>query len=162
MRWLIGGAVVVGGGMVVRRLLGGIDQGDGHWQRGQARRRRPRWHVATVNRPGNDVAPGGQLPEPLAGLGDAVEVRLRPAPGDRGTEIAVRLRDGAQLPVAAAARRATGRDPEQAIRAALRESKQLIETSEVLHPDYPPTTEPTPVNKPLRMATQEGRREGRL
>ncbi|MGQ5262594.1 hypothetical protein ACTWLT_17785 [Micromonospora sp. ZYX-F-536] len=115
-----------------------------------------------MNRPPSDIAPGGQFPEPLAGLGDAVEVQVRPAPGDRGTEIAVRLRDGARLPVAAAARRATGRDPEQAIRAALRESKQLIETSEVLRPDYPPTTEPTPVNKPLRMATRQGRREGRL
>ncbi|MEV1155859.1 hypothetical protein AB0J27_10680 [Micromonospora chokoriensis] len=118
--------------------------------------------MATVNRSANDVAPGGQLPEPLAGLGDAVEVQVRPAAGGRGTEIAVRLRDGSRLPVAAAARRATGRDPEQAIRAALRESKQLIETGEVLHPDYPPTTEPTPMNKPLRMATQQGRREGRL
>ncbi|MET8090274.1 hypothetical protein [Micromonospora sp. NPDC005220] len=115
-----------------------------------------------MNRPAGDVAPGGQFPEPLAGLGDAVEVQVRPAPGGRGTEIAVRLRDGARLPVVAAARRVTGRDPEQAIRAALRESKQLIETSEVLHPDYPPTTEPTPMNKPLRMATRQGRREGRL
>ncbi|CCH17904.1 Protein of unknown function [Micromonospora lupini str. Lupac 08] len=162
MRWLIGGAVVVGGVMVARRLLGGAGQSKDHWQQGPARRREPRWHVATVNRPASDVAPGGRLPEPLAGLGDAVEVQLRPAAGDRGTEVAVRLRDGARLPVATAARRVTGRDPEQAIRAALRESKQLIETSEVLHPDYPPTTEPTPMNKPLRMATQQGRREGRL
>jgi hypothetical protein len=162
MRWLIGGAAVVAGGMVARRLLGGAGRGNDHWQRGPARRRGSRWHVATVNRPASDVAPGGQFPEPLAGLGDAVEVQVRPAAGGRGTEIAVRLRDGARLPVAAAARRATGRDPEQAIRAALRESKQLIETSEVLHPDYPPTTESTPLNKPLQMATRQGRREGRL
>ncbi|MDG4840204.1 hypothetical protein O7631_27040 [Micromonospora sp. WMMD967] len=162
MRWLIGGAAAVAGGMVARRLLGGAGRGSDQWQRVQARRHGARWHVATVNRPAGEVAPGGRFPEPLAGLGDAVEVQVRPAPGGRGTEIAVRLRDGARLPAVAAARRVTGRDPDQAIRAALRESKQLIETSEVLHPDYPPTTEPTPVNKPLRMATQQGRREGRL
>ncbi|MEU4338150.1 hypothetical protein AB0F59_26445 [Micromonospora lupini] len=162
MRWLIGGAAVVAGGMLARRLLGATGQSNDRRQQGPVRRRGPRWHVATVNRPASDVAPGGRLPEPLAGLGDAVEVQLRPAAGDRGTEIAVRLRDGARVPAATAARRVTGRDPEQAIRAALRESKQLIETSEVLHPDYPPTTEPTPMNKPLRMATQQGRREGRL
>lgn len=161
MRWLIGGAAAIAGGLVLRRLLGGAGRGSDQWQR-QVRRRGAQWHVATVNRPAGDVAPGGKFPEPLAGLGDAVEVQVRPAPGDRGTEIAVRLRDGARLPVVAAAQRVTGRDPEQAIRAALRESKQLIETSEVLHPDYPPTTEPTLLNKPLRTATQQGRREGRL
>lgn len=162
MRWLIGGAVALAGGMVARRLLGGVGRDNDHWQRGQARRRGPQWHVATVNRPASNVAPGGKFPEPLAGLGDAVEIQVRPAAGDRGTEIAVRLRDGARLPAVAAARRAVGRDPEQAIRAALREAKQLIETSEVLHPDYPPTTKPTALNKPLQIATRQGRREGRL
>lgn len=73
-----------------------------------------------------------------------------------------RLRDGAQSPVTAGARRLAGRDPNQAIRAALREAKQLLETGEVLHPDSPPTTQTTAVNKPLQMATRQGRREGRL
>jgi hypothetical protein len=164
MRWLIGGAVVVAGGMVARRMLGRAGRDDDHWQRGPVRHDAARWHVTTVNRPPVDVAPGGRLPEPLAGLGDAVEIRVRPAAGDRGTEIAVRLRDSDSTRVSAVdlARRVVGRDPEQAIRAALREAKQLLETSEVLRPDFPPTTESTPLNKPLQAATRQGRREGRL
>jgi hypothetical protein len=51
-----------------------------------------RWHTVTVNHPPEVVAPDGQLPEPLAGLGDAVEVQVRPAPGGRGTELAARPR----------------------------------------------------------------------
>jgi hypothetical protein len=40
-----------------------------------------RWHTVTVNRPPEEVAPEGRLPEPLAALGDTIEVRTRPAPG---------------------------------------------------------------------------------
>ncbi|MEO3927235.1 hypothetical protein ABGB07_25700 [Micromonosporaceae bacterium B7E4] len=162
MRWLVGGAAMVAGGLVVRRLLGRSAHGDGQWPQRLAGRRKPRWHVTTVNRPADKIGVDGQLPEPLTGLGDAVEIQIRPAAGNRGTEIAVRLRDGARLPAARVVRRVMGRDPEQAIRAALREAKQLIETSEVLHPDYPPTTESTPLNRPLQLTTRDGRREGRL
>ncbi|MFI7575707.1 hypothetical protein [Micromonospora sp. NPDC049497] len=116
----------------------------------------------TVKPARDELTPDSPLPEPLAGLGDAVEVQIRRAPADRGIELAVRLRDGAQSPVTAGARRLAGRDPHQAIRAALREAKQLLETGEVLHPDSPPTTRTTAVNKPLQMATRQGRREGRL
>ena len=35
----------------------------------------------------------GELPAPLAALGDRVEVRIAPAPGGKGTEIAVRARE---------------------------------------------------------------------
>lgn len=161
MRGLIKATAVVVAGVAVRRLM--IPAGlDGRWQRVRSMRRPPRWHVVTVNRSANEIAPGGQLPEPLAGLGDAVEVQLRRAAGDRGTELAVRLRDGARSSLAAGASRLSSRDPEQAIRAALREAKQLVETNEVLHPDYPPTTQPTVLNKPLQLATRQGRREGRL
>ncbi|AVT38240.1 hypothetical protein [Plantactinospora sp. BB1] len=153
---------MVAGGYVARRLLGRSEEGDGQWPQRLVGRRKRRWHVATVNRPVDRIGADGQLPEPLTGLGDAVEIQLRPAAGDRGTEIAVRLRDGARLPAVDVVRRAMGRDPEQAIRAALREAKQLIETSEVLHPDHPPTTETTPLNKPLQVVTRHGRREGRL
>lgn len=125
-------------------------------------RREPRWHVVTVNPARDELTPDSPLPEPLAGLGDAVDVQIRRAAGDRGIELAVRLRDGAQSPVTAGARRLAGRDPNQAIRAALREVKQLLETGEVLHPDSPPTTQTTVVNKPLQMATRQGRRAGRL
>jgi hypothetical protein len=46
----------------------------------------------TVNKPADAVAPDGVLPPPLAELGDAVEVRITPAPDGKGTELAARLR----------------------------------------------------------------------
>ena len=63
-----------------------------------ARRTRPRradlrgWLAVTVNRAPSDVLPDGSLPAPLAELADAVEVQVRPAPGDKGTELAARWR----------------------------------------------------------------------
>jgi hypothetical protein len=48
---------------------------------------RNRWRAVTVNKPAAEVAPDGNLPEPLAALGDRVEVRITPAPDGKGTEI---------------------------------------------------------------------------
>jgi hypothetical protein len=110
----------------------------------------PRWHAITVNRPLGEVAPGGRLPGPLSELGDAVEVRLRPAPGDRGTEVAARLRDAGAGPGAGDVRRA------------LRESRSLLETGEILLPDAPGTTQRTPLNRVLEHVTTHGREEGLL
>jgi hypothetical protein len=121
-----------------------------------------RWHTVTVNRPPEEVAPEGPLPEPLAALDDAVEVRLRPAPGGRGTELAVRLRDGAPAGAAAAVARVAGSDPRQQVRSALRQSKQLLETGEVLKPDESPTTRRTLRSLPLELATRRAGGEGRL
>lgn len=154
------GAIVVGG-LALRKFLLPLGR-QGPWHRGPLMRREPRWHVVTVKPVRAELTPDSPLPEPLAGLGDAVDVQIRRAPADQGVELAVRLRDGAQSPVTAGARRLAGRDPNQAIRAALREAKQLLETGEVLHPGSPPTTRTTAVNKPLQMATRLGRREGRL
>jgi hypothetical protein len=111
---------------------------------------RPRWHAITVNRPLDEVAPGGRLPGPLAELGDTVEVRMRPAPGDRGTEVAARLRDPGAGPGAGEVRRA------------LRESRSLVETGEILLPDAPGTTRRTPLNRVLEHVTAHGREEGLL
>ncbi|GLY20892.1 hypothetical protein Misp04_06240 [Micromonospora sp. NBRC 101691] len=102
------------------------------------RARRPgpvgRWQVVTVGRPADEVLPGGRLPEPLARLGDGVQVRLRAAPGDRGTELAARAPDGRFAGMAA---HLVGDDPDQVLRAALREVRQLAETGEPLRPDRP-------------------------
>lgn len=46
----------------------------------------PHWQAATIHRDADDIAPGGQYPAPLAALGGSVEVKMQPAPGDRGTE----------------------------------------------------------------------------
>jgi hypothetical protein len=129
---------------------------------GAARVARDRWHTVTINRPREEVAPDGRLPEPLAALGDAVEVQVRPAPGNRGTELAARPRTGAPSGLGAVVARAAGADPRQDVRTALRQAKQLVETGEVLEPDTPPTTRRTLRNLPLELATRRARGEGRL
>jgi hypothetical protein len=112
----------------------------------------PRWHAVTVFKDRDEIAPDGRLPGPLAELGDAVEVRLEDAPNGRGTEIHVR----------AATSDGDGRQRTRQIRVALRTSKQLLETGEVLKPDRPGSTRPTLLNAPLRYATAHGLEEGRL
>ncbi|WBQ08361.1 hypothetical protein [Kribbella sp. CA-293567] len=108
-----------------------------------------RWRVVTVYRPIEEIEPA--LPEPLAELGDAVEIRLTTAPGDKGTEVAARLRR-------------TGRNEPSVedLRRALREAKQLLEVGYVLEPDRNSTTQPTGLNAGLRKATAGARGEGRL
>jgi hypothetical protein len=88
-----------------------------------------RWLVVTVEAPPELVAPDGRLPGPLADLGETVEVQLRPAPGDQGTELAARVRrDGDIGPDDASdAGQLRGQ-----LRAALRQAKQLVEVGEVL------------------------------
>jgi hypothetical protein len=118
-----------------------------------------RWHSVTVNRPPGEL---GELPEPLAELGDAIEVRTRPAPGGRGTELAARVRADVPAGPGAAAAKLAGTDPVRHLRRALQEAKQYAEIGEVLLPDRPPTTRPTVTSKPLDYATSHGREEGRL
>ncbi|TQS25215.1 hypothetical protein [Microbispora sp. KK1-11] len=119
-----------------------------------------RWLGVTVNRPPHEVAPAGQLPEPLARV-DA-EVRMNRAPGDRGTEIYARPREhraGADGVLA----RLRGEDPRTEIRTALREAKSLLETGDVLRPDEEiATTRPTMPGKVLDMALGRAAEGGRL
>jgi hypothetical protein len=159
MNRTVGGVVVVAGvgaGVVAVRRIAGRQFGNG------ARDSQDRWHTVTVNRPPDQVAPDGRLPDPLAELGDAVEVQIRPAPGGRGTELAARLRGAVPSGLGGVAARAAGNDPRQNLRAALRQSKQLLETGEVLRPDEPPTTRRTLWNLPLELATRHAGGEGRL
>ena len=80
-------------------------------------------------------------PPPLDELADRIEVRVRPAPGDKGTELSARLRER-QGPDRAA-RRLTGSDAEGEVRSALRRAKQLVEVGEVLAVDPAPHGERT-------------------
>jgi len=50
----------------------------------------------------------------------------------------------------------------QKLRSALRRSKQLLETGEVLRADEPGTTRETATNAPLRAAIKNSGGEGRL
>jgi hypothetical protein len=124
------------------------------WKRSRINRvEAERWHIVTVNRDQSDLT-AGDRPWPLAELGDEIEVRYRTAPGDRGTEVAVRPRQ--------AGRARPDRDRIRRVRSALRESKQVWETGEVLSPDRPGTARRTLLNRPLEYATTHGREEGRI
>ena len=110
-------------------------------------RQEPRRHAVTVYRPVDRIRRDGRLPSPLTDLGDGIEVEIRPAPGDRGTEIYARSR---------------GEVSEGAVRRALRDTRSLLEAGDVLLPDGPPTTRPTLLNKGLRAITRQGREGGLL
>jgi hypothetical protein len=138
----------------VRRLVravgagGGADDAD-------------RWHAVTVLCPPKEAE--ARRDTPLAALGDAVEVRVVPAPGDRGSELHARLapagdgngngRSGGRRSVA---------ERVEELRTALRETKQVLEIGWVVQPDRPGTTRPTPLNAPLRAVTAHARGRGWL
>jgi hypothetical protein len=110
-----------------------------------------RWHAVTINCPPERLE---TLPQPLAALGDAIEVQIRPAPGDKGTEVLARLREATDE---------TGDDdPRGKLRRALRESRSLVEIGEVIEPNRNRTTEPTVLNRPVAAATKRGREGGVL
>jgi hypothetical protein len=157
---LYGGVAAGGGAAVLRRLLSPdrSTDSDGH-HNGHAT---DRWHFVTINRSPEDVQPGGRLPDPLARIADLVEVKVRPAPADKGTELGARLRGPVPTGPAEVAARTAGRDPRQAVRAALRETQWLLEAGEVLQPDPHPSTHTTLTNLPLKLATIRARGEGRL
>ena len=71
-----------------------------------------------------------------------MKLDLRPAPADKGTELAV-----------------TG-DDHDAIRTALRETKALLEVGEVAQPVAEGSAEPTPLNAPLRAADAHAKGRG--
>jgi hypothetical protein len=148
----------VGAGVVAIRRIRSTRE----FRNGTANGSRVRWHTVTINRPPGEVAPDGRLPQPVAELGDRVEVQIRPAPGDKGTELAARLPAAEPSGLTGTAARMTGNDPRQDLRVALRQAKQLLETGEVLSADKPPTTRRTLRSLPLELATRRGGGEGRL
>ena len=120
-----------------------------------------RWIVVTVNCPPDRFPAADNLPESVRKLTGMAEVMIQPAPGDRGTELGMRLREQPSAVATGLASRIAGDDPRQQIRAALRDAKSLIEAGEVLRPDEP-TTHPTAAGKVLDLATRRAYGEGRL
>ncbi|MFI5894971.1 hypothetical protein ACIA5D_33220 [Actinoplanes sp. NPDC051513] len=102
-------------------------------------------HAVTVARPVDYVT--AHLPAELTDLADAIDLELRAAPGDRGTEIHVRRRSDAVS--------------DGDIRRALRTGRSLLEAGDVLRPAVATTT-PTMLNKGLRAVTGHGRERGLL
>lgn len=121
-----------------------------------------RWLTVTVNRAPSDVMPGGALPEPLGRMADRLEARVRPAPGDRGTELAVRLKNAPSSAATSLPGRLAGKDPRQEVRTALRQAKALLEAGEVMLPDASPTTRDTPVGKAIDLVARRSGGEGVL
>ncbi|RCG26228.1 hypothetical protein DQ384_30120 [Sphaerisporangium album] len=146
--------------------VGGIGVGVTRWltsRRTKARavREAGRWMMVTINRDPDEVVPDGRLPEPLARLGDTIEVQVREAPGGRGTELGARPLRPVPAGVGEVLARLEGEDPRQAVRRALRQAKCLIETGEVLRPDEQPDR-PTPTGRIVDLAAQRAGGEGRL
>jgi len=139
------GAAVAGVAAVIRTVVSPTPSG---WGPSSAHDDPTRWRVVTVNRPISELE---VLPAPLAALGDAVEVRLVPAPTDRGTEIHARLTGSGRHKI-------HGQQPLEA----LRQAKQVAEVGYVLEADLNTTSKPTPLNEPLRHATRHAGGEGRL
>ncbi|MGY1753434.1 hypothetical protein [Blastococcus sp. SYSU D01042] len=120
------------GGSVVRQVRSAIDPSATRPADGA--RPASGWLAVTVFREPSDVDPT-RLPAPLAELGDRIEVRVRPAPGGKGAELAARLPDRSS---AGPLGRLSGSDPQADLRSALRRAKQLIEVGEVLAVDPAP------------------------
>lgn len=125
----LGGAALAGAARLLRVPRRGGRTGGGGDAAAPAR-----WEVVTVDRPPEQVLPDGRWPEPLRRLDGAVEVRVRPAPGDRGTELAARPLAGVTPPTGLAAH-LVGDDPGLLVRRTLRQIKQRVEAGEVLRAD---------------------------
>jgi hypothetical protein len=120
------------------------------------------WLRVTVNCPPEQLAPGGQLPAPIAKLSGRAEASVEPAPSGRGTELGLRPVIPAPAGLPGLLARLRGSDPRQELRSALRDAKSLIETGEVIRPDEPPSTHPTATGKLLDLALSRAGGEGRL
>jgi hypothetical protein len=165
MGWLTKGVAaavaVAAGGVAVGRAMS--TRGRGNWPLVRwTDDTASRWQLVTIDRPHDGLLADDRLPEPLDELGEGVEVHVRAAPGGRGTELAARIRDGAAPALRGMAAHVTGDDPRLALRTALRQTKQLAETGELLSPDGPPTRRHTVVVEPLDLAIQQAREEGWL
>jgi hypothetical protein len=111
-----------------------------------------RWLVVTVYRQPDDVRTQVDAPGPLSRMRDEIEVTVRPAPGDKGTELGARptASDGGSV------------DLRRAVRAALRETKSILECGEVVEPSRPGSSHPGPAGQVLRAVTARAWGEGRL
>jgi hypothetical protein len=133
-KMLVGGAVAAAAAVVGKRALDArtkpVQQPDSS-----------RWNTVTVDLSPEQIAPDGRYPQPLAELGDAIEIRMVPASGTWGTELGARPN-----PAVPGSR---SEDIRQDVRRALRQSKTLLEAGEIL------LDEPMPHGK--RPSTPTGR-----
>jgi hypothetical protein len=150
----MGVAAVAGGAVVARRTLTA--------SRRQAGGDSPGTLAVTVNRPPGEVAGRRDALELLDPYRELIEVEVRPAPGDRGTEVAARRRPADDGANGRPGRRPADGDPRRAVRQALREAKALCEAGEVMRPDAPPTTRATAFGAAVGWAVRRSRGGGVL
>lgn len=103
-----------------------------------------RWLAVTVYRAPEDVQ--SSLADLLARWRDEIEIRVRPATGDKGTELMVKP---------------TGEVSRHELRLALRRAKSVLEAGEVVQADTAPT-HPGPMGKALQLVTSRAGGGGRL
>jgi hypothetical protein len=154
---MVRGLGVVAAGMAAARLVAARPR-PGRTMTTKDRAPKNRWIMVTINCAPQRLASRADLPEPITRLGDAVDIKICPAPGDRGTELGARLRDLPRTRIAGMVARRPEENPRRMVEQALREAKAMIEAGEALRPDWPPTAVPAPVGKLLEFA---GRRGGR-
>ncbi|MGL3200015.1 MULTISPECIES: hypothetical protein [Curtobacterium] len=112
------GVAGVAAGLVARSLVKEHRDSDGDAPHPQG------WKAVTVLGDVDDFRSGGRYPEPLERVAGSLEIRLEPAPGDKGFEVHARIREGADG--------SGDDDPGKTLRTALRDAKQVFETGEVL------------------------------
>lgn len=111
-----------------------------------------RWLAVTVYRSPDEVRTAADGSGPLSRMRNEIEVTVRPAPGDKGAELAARptAADGGSVEL------------RRAIRAALRETKSIVECGEVVQPSRPGSSHPGAAGQVLRAVTGRAWGEGRL
>jgi hypothetical protein len=146
------GAVGVAAGLVARSLVRQREESEGDGRHPEG------WKSVTVLGDAGRFAPGS-YPAPLQRLADLLEIRTQTAPGDKGFEVHARIREGADVTAVLG-----DDDPEQALRAALRDAKQVIETGEVLRAKPRPHGHrpPTPLGALVDKAEDDAKGEGVL
>ncbi|MEF2979311.1 hypothetical protein [Subtercola sp. YIM 133946] len=113
------GAVGVAAGLVARTLVRERPDSNGDARHPEG------WKAVTIL--GDDAAfTSGGYPDPLQRIAELLVIRVDKAPGDKGFEVHARLRADADTSTL------TADDPQRAVRAALRDAKQLFETGENL------------------------------
>jgi hypothetical protein len=146
-------AAMGAGGVVLNRLMNARIPGIGRAPvRDDPKTAVRRWRAVTVLLSPERIGTGEALPEPLRRFADRLEVRVTPAPGDKGTELAARFHGDV-----------TQEDIEE-LRAALRRAKQVLEVGEVLRVDPQPhgRRKPTPQGALLEGMTKKADKEGVL
>jgi ferredoxin-NADP reductase len=143
------------GGLLVIAAGAGIAANLAMKQRTRTKYNAGRWHTVTVNRTLKEISPKGMLPGPLAEMGDKIEVVFRAAPSGQGTEISARL-------IGVDEQNETARVLLRELRQALRSSRALLETGEVLEADRNGSSRTTLLNWPMNYITKHAREEGRL